>query len=358
VLSGNTLNSPGTPDVVWPVTYDVLIASTAGVDISAIAWDNDYSSARSGWGVNFKISDASGMCTDARLKSQDGSTTEAAQVFAYTGPGCIASGNAYATVKLLPKTCPPGSRINVDVWIPDDIEAMGGPMGRLDNDIPGAEPVRAMVAGGLEKSGAYYIGDCDGDGVPTQADLYCLNDVLNGPPYPNYSAVKPHTGETQDLDGSCSIGGSDQDIISLMLGDVWGVRVPSQVIPVAEHVVLDATSVNISAKAWDTSYGMGRAGWGINFKISTESGLCTSAQLKSQDGDTAAASQVFAYDWKGCMGGGNDPYATVKLLPGSCQEGDSIEIILWIPDDDEAGNLGKRLQYDVTAESPIRAVVR
>ncbi|OGP60448.1 MAG: hypothetical protein A2V67_11830 [Deltaproteobacteria bacterium RBG_13_61_14] len=211
--------------------------------------------------------------------------------------------------------------------------------------------------------GAFYIGDADGNGVIGVPDMNALNLRLNGKPY-GYLNVKPSTGETQELDGNCLLGVPDKNFLNQWLNNKWTIPGghPDSVAPVSTSIIIPEEGVDISVTTPDNlGVGMIKSGWGVTFRVESGAGLCSGALIEALNGGAVPTSgpEGFDYTMDGCMlGGGDDGYATVKILPGTCVNGDSVEIYPWVKRDAISGALGQRLPADILPTASIRGVVR
>ena len=214
-----------------------------------------------------------------------------------------------------------------------------------------------------KKPGAQLYGDSDGNGVIEVPDLAVLNTVLQNPETEDSSVYvdSPQSRFRQDLDGNGVIEIPDLIILnSWVSGDFENNPGQPQFLlfesetlylDVDGEVVLSATA--LSGDAWGRAI---RTGFGVIFRISPTS-TCHTAQLYGYDvaggGTVNSWHNDKAFRYTSAPDSPEKGAATMRLRSNGCEEGQSIIVEAYIPDDIEANITPGRLKAKIYADGTV-----
>ncbi len=204
-----------------------------------------------------------------------------------------------------------------------------------------------------QKPGAFYFGDSD-NGLVDGPDLTSMELGLAALD-PGYWLIPPsdraRTALWQDLDGNGILDGPDYGIIQGWLGgdfsDCSGN--PSEIaIEDPAPGVEAGNSVVVRAYA-RSGYGALRPGWGMVFEIT--GGSCDGALVYGRDPNDGGSYGYFgdrAYEYTAEPFDGG--WANVRVVsPGTCGNGQTIELEVYFPADSEYGIPNSRMPERLTA---------
>ena len=194
-VSGDFSTRPGSPDRVMLDADSVTVLPGVSVEVSAYALSpvSAGSQVRTGFGIIFKI-DPSSTCTTAQIKGYDvagGATVNAWRsnaAYHYTlQPG--APDNGRAKVQVNTNGCEYGSRVKLEVYIPDDDEA-GVVPGRFPAKIAAGQFLKVTAA----TDDSYEENDTPGSAANISAPIVlpigvsgCLHAVAVDNDYYNFT---------------------------------------------------------------------------------------------------------------------------------------------------------------------------
>jgi len=221
-----------------------------------------------------------------------------------------------------------------------------------------------------EYSGAFYVGDADGDGVIGPGDLNIIEQqITTGAAIYN---TEPPDPDVQDLDGDAVVGPGDLATLEQWVTGNWATGNTGKpfeiVLAPAATPAPAGGSTTLCVEIYDNP-GSGdmvstpRAGWGVNFYIQSTDcvlaelyGLDPSPQIGLGKGQyiTVPGDGATVFDYTSVIASGGQ--ACVQVLATNCVDGDLINVLAYIPDDAEAlfvvGSPG-RFGVPLAAPSPI-----
>jgi hypothetical protein len=206
----------------------------------------------------------------------------------------------------------------------------------------------------LGAPGSFFFGDAqDCDGFIAGTDITAAQGTVIGLPT-DYSGCRPSSSHVQDVDGDGFIAGNDVTTLkSWVIGfynNPTSVGVPFDITLLTPETlpVQDGDSVRlISAWAGDNiAHGpvTPRTGWGMIFEIDP-AGSCPNGELDGRDPVPAiidprdkyiTSNSVFEYTSEMDAVPQGGAAEVLARYTGGCADGTTIEVIVRIPDDNEA----------------------
>jgi hypothetical protein len=220
----------------------------------------------------------------------------------------------------------------------------------------GATTAHAGLAG---YPGSFFFGDAqDCDGFISGTDVTAAKGTVIGLVI-DYSGCRPQSSHVQDVDGDGFVAGNDVTTLNSWVigfyGNPTSVGVPYDIqllTPVTAQVQNAGDTVPISAWAGDNiAHGpvTPRTGWGMIFEIDPASS-CTNGELDGRDpypqitdprDSFTTSNAVFEYTSEMDAVPQGGAAEVVARYTGGCANGTTIEVIVRIPDDNEAIPVGQ-----------------